>query len=197
MPGSRIGAAWRCCSRSSRTTRRQATTPGARRARPPSRAAPVRPSPSGRIVIARSDPVARASVPPPQVGTAWIALIAAAAIALHLLLRFAVGATPWVSAVPLYAALLGGGVPLLRTLGREILALELGADVLAGLSIVTAMALGEYLVATIVVLMLSGGTALEQYATRRASAVLAALARRMPRTAHRLADAGLVEVAVD
>lgn len=33
--------------------------------------------------------------------------------------------------------------------------------------------------------MLSGGTALEEYATRRASAVLAALASRMPRTAHR------------
>jgi heavy metal translocating P-type ATPase len=35
------------------------------------------------------------------------------------------------------------------------------------------------------VLMLSGGTALEEYATRRASSVLGVLAKRMPRIAHR------------
>ncbi len=51
---------------------------------------------------------------------------------------------------------------------------EFGSDLLAGLSIVTSAVIGEYLAGSIVVLMLSGGTALEQYATRRASAVLGA-----------------------
>ena len=41
----------------------------------------------------------------------------------------------------------------------------------------TAILMGEYLVGAVVVLMLSGGTALEQYATRRASSVLNALAK--------------------
>jgi cation transport ATPase len=127
----------------------------------------------------------------------WIAFFSAGAIALHLMLRVAIATAPGLSAMPLYAALLVGGVPLLRKLGREIRAREIGADVLAGLSIVTAVILGDYLVATIIVLMLSGGTALEHYATRRTSAVLAALARRMPRTAHRRADTVLEDVAVD
>jgi hypothetical protein len=46
------------------------------------------------------------------------------------------------------------------------------SDLLAGLSIVTGVLLHEYLVASIVVLMLSGGTALEAYAPRHASALL-------------------------
>jgi cation transport ATPase len=42
--------------------------------------------------------------------------------------------------------------------------------------------------------MLSGGTALEQLASRRASSVLDALARRMPQVAHRKAATGLCDV---
>ena len=58
----------------------------------------------------------------------------------------------------------------------------------------TAILLGEYLVATIVVLMLSGGEALEEFATARASSVLDALARRMPSIAHRKQAGELVDV---
>ena len=71
-----------------------------------------------------------------------------------------------------------------------------GADWLAGISIVTAVLLGEYLVGAIVVLMLSGGTALEQYATRRASHVLEALAKRLPHIAHRVEAGQIREVAI-
>jgi heavy metal translocating P-type ATPase len=71
-----------------------------------------------------------------------------------------------------------------------------GADWLAGISIVTAVLLGEYLVGAIVVLMLSGGTALEHYATRRASNVLEALAKRLPHVAHRIEDGQIREVAI-
>jgi P-type E1-E2 ATPase len=41
-----------------------------------------------------------------------------------------------------------------------------------------------------VILMLSGGTALEQYATSRASSALRALAKRMPTVAHRVTETG-------
>ena len=71
---------------------------------------------------------------------------------------------------------------------------EFGSDLLAGLSIVTSVILGEYLAGTIVVLMLSGGEALEGYAIRRAASALDALARRMPTVAHRQADVGLIDV---
>jgi cation transport ATPase len=58
----------------------------------------------------------------------------------------------------------------------------------------SAIVLREYLVATIVVLMLSGGEALEEFATARAASVLDALARRMPSIAHRKEARGLVDV---
>ena len=46
--------------------------------------------------------------------------------------------------------------------------------------------------------MLSGGEALEEHATRRASSVLAALAKRMPQTAHlAAADGSLTDIAID
>jgi len=44
--------------------------------------------------------------------------------------------------------------------------------------------------------MLAGGEALERYALRSASSVLAALAKRMPSIAHRKTDAKIVDVAL-
>jgi hypothetical protein len=113
-------------------------------------------------------------------GTRIIAMITAAGIALHLFFRFAPIGARSLANVPLYVALVVGGLPLLVTLGRKLWAGEFGSDFLAAISIVTAVLLSEYLVASIVVLMLSGGSALEQVATRRASRVLDALAKRMP-----------------
>jgi heavy metal translocating P-type ATPase len=56
--------------------------------------------------------------------------------------------------------------------------------------------MGELLVATIIVLMLSGGQALEGFATQRASSVLNALAHRMPNIAHRMVDGTTHDIAV-
>lgn len=118
----------------------------------------------------------------------YIAVLALASIVVSLAFH---------SNLPLYVTLVGGGLPLVAQLSKRLFAGEFGSDLLAGLSIVTAVLLGEYLVASIVVLMLSGGTALEDYATRRASAVLNALANRMPRIAHRRTASGLIDVSLD
>jgi heavy metal translocating P-type ATPase len=123
-----------------------------------------------------------------------IALLAIIGISIHLLLRFAFHTTPRVSLAPLYAVLLLGGLPLLIALGRRLVAREFGSDILAGISILTSVLQGEYLVGSIVVLMLSGGTALEEFASRRASSVLDTLARRMPQTTHRQVGAQTVDV---
>ncbi|HLK05995.1 MAG TPA: heavy metal translocating P-type ATPase [Candidatus Acidoferrum sp.] len=128
--------------------------------------------------------------------TKFVAVATTVAIGVHLFLRFAAGAPAfWVNA-PLFVALLLGGAPLVFVLVRNLLAGEFGSDFLAGVSIVTAVVLREYLVAAIVVLMLSGGAALETFATRRASRVLEALANRMPSIAHRKIGSGLASVAV-
>lgn len=96
----------------------------------------------------------------------------------------------------LWVAIAGSSVPLFIELFQQVLKANFSVDILALLSIVTSMILGQYWVAAIVVLMLSGGRALEAYATNRASSVLSALARRMPQTAHR-ADKSFSEISID
>jgi heavy metal translocating P-type ATPase len=123
-----------------------------------------------------------------------IAAGAVAAIAVHLVLRVA---APAYAAIPLYAALIGGGAPLLLDLVRDVARLEFGSDLLAGISIVTAAILGEHLAGTLVVLMLSGGGALEAMATARASSVLDALAGRMPALAHRKRAGAMEDVPLE
>src|SRR5450631_685616 len=83
-------------------------------------------------------------------------------------------------------------LPLLIESVREVLKLNFSVDILAVLSIVTALVLRQYWVAAIVILMLSGGKTLEEIATRRASSVLGALAKRMPQIAHRMQSDGSV-----
>ena len=129
---------------------------------------------------------------PPQ--ETLIAALTLLAILLHLLFRFALHLPPLQTNLPLFAALLVGGIPLLWELAQKLWKREFGSDLLAGVSIITAILLREYLVAAIVVLMLSGGEALESYATARASSVLDALARRMPSVAHRNEGSGMVDV---
>jgi heavy metal translocating P-type ATPase len=133
--------------------------------------------------------------------TTVIAALSIAAILLHLVLRFGFHATPRTNQTPLLATLVLGGLPLLYDLLRKLLKREFGSDLLGGISIITSILLGEYLAGSIIVLMLSGGEALESYALRSASSVLAALAKRMPSIAHRkrateMLDVTLAEIAV-
>ena len=142
--------------------------------------------------------------PPPRPGyspsTFWqrkttiIAVFSIGAIVVHLVLRFGFRAAPGTYQIPLLATLILGGLPLLYDLLRKLLKREFGSDLLGGISIVTSVLLGEYLAGSIIVLMLSGGEALENYALRSASSVLAALAKRMPSVAHRKRDSEIVDV---
>jgi heavy metal translocating P-type ATPase len=119
------------------------------------------------------------------------------AIASHLLLRYVTHAPLRTALAPLVVALLIGGTPLIFDLVKKLVKREFGSDLLAGVSILTAVTLGQYLVAAIVVLMLSGGTALEEFATARASSVLDSLARRMPGVAHRRVANGATDVKLE
>ena len=126
-----------------------------------------------------------------------IAVFAAAGIALHFILRFAQHIPAVASPLPLYAVLLVGGLPLGLDLIQKLKSREGGADLLAALSIAVAIVMRQPLVGAILVLMLSGGAALERFAARRASSVLQALARRMPRLAHRRNGGSLEDVGLD
>lgn len=99
--------------------------------------------------------------------------------------------------LPLVAVLLLGGVPQLYQMLLKISKGDFGADLLAGIAIVTAVCLDEYLAGSLVVLMLSGGAVLENYAIRKASSVLEALAKRMPAIAHRSQDDSLTDIGTE
>ncbi len=99
--------------------------------------------------------------------------------------------------LPLLAVLILCGLPLLYKMTVRVCQGDFGADLLAGLSIVTSLLLHEYLAGSLVVLMLSSGVALESYAVRKASSVLDALAKRMPSIAHRKLDDQLTDIATE
>lgn len=127
----------------------------------------------------------------------YIAFLAIAGIGVYLILRFALGFPLDLANWPLWIVLGLGGSPLVWDLLKKIYKRQFGSDLLAGISIVASVCLGEYLAGTLVVLMLSGGTALESFAVRRASSVLAALAKRMPNIAHRKSARGVVDITID
>ncbi len=87
--------------------------------------------------------------------------------------------------LPLLLVLVLGGLPLVLRIIRDFFQGDFGADLLAGISIISAIWLEEYLAGCLVVLMLASGVVLETYAVKKASSVLEALAKRMPSIAHK------------
>jgi heavy metal translocating P-type ATPase len=129
----------------------------------------------------------------------WQALLSLAvlvAIATHFILPASTQTD-----LPLLIVIIAGGVPLLLQIVAKMIKGDFGADFLALIALATAVWLGEYLAASLIVLMLAGGQTLETYAMRKASSVLAALAERMPSTAHRkkgeqIEDIALSDIAI-
>jgi heavy metal translocating P-type ATPase len=131
-----------------------------------------------------------------------IAVLAIAGIVAHVGLRFgSLSGQDFfgqpLSEWPLLAILLFGGVPLVVELLIKLGRRQFGSDLLAGMAIITSAFLGQYLAGALVVLMLSGGEALEAYAVRSASSVLEALAQRMPSVAHCEVENQVLDVPLD
>src|SRR5918912_745289 len=83
----------------------------------------------------------------------------------------------------------GGDLPAAR--GR------LSADLVATLAILASVLLQQPLVGLVIVLMQTGGEALERYAEGRASDAVRALEEAAPRTAHRVRDGRVEDVRAD
>jgi len=162
------------------------TSPGVTR---PAGQPPSQPISRGWLPRSPAELWARKSTP--------IAGLCIVAISASLILRYAFHSPPNTYLIPLWVTLIVGGLPFLYDLLLKLLKREFGSDLLGGISIITSLLLGEYLAGSIIVLMLSGGEALERYALRSASSVLSALAKRMPSIAHRKETAGIVDVGLD
>lgn len=95
--------------------------------------------------------------------------------------------------LPLLAVIIIGGIPLLFQIITKLRRGSIGADFLGAIELVAATLLDQYLAAILIIIMLSGGQALEAYAMRKASSVLRALSDRMPLKAHRKTANGTIE----
>lgn len=98
------------------------------------------------------------------------------------------------------AGLLVAGFPVVWRTVRDALRGHFATDVVASLSIVGALAFTEPVAGLVIVLMQTGGEALERFAERRASAAVRALEAAAPRIAHLLTsetDDLAEDVAVD
>lgn len=118
------------------------------------------------------------------------ALALAGILAGVLLLPLGGNAARWV----FLSVVIGGGLPLTWSTLRNILRGRFTVDLIATLAIVGAGLQGEYLAGALVVLMQSGGEALDDYGLRRANQSLERLLQRAPSTALRKEDGEYREV---
>jgi cation transport ATPase len=89
-----------------------------------------------------------------------------------------------------------GTIPLGVRMLTQVLKGRFGIDIIAMVAIVTSFFLGEYFAGTIIVLMLSGGEALEDYALKRSGAELSKLLSLAPTKGHIKKGETLQEVEV-
>ncbi len=99
--------------------------------------------------------------------------------------------------IPLLIGIVICGVPLIFQIGLKVVKGDLGADLLAAIAVITATYLGEYLAASLVLLMLASGQIFESYAVRKASSVLLALAKRMPSITHRRSGKDITDIPIN
>ena len=114
-----------------------------------------------------------------------------------------VASTPRIASVVWMIGLVITGAPVVWRTVRVALAKRFATDVIATLAIVTAVVLVQPVAGLVIVLMQTGGEALERFAEGRASAAVRALEEEAPRIAHRLAgdavprvDAGSEDITV-
>lgn len=101
---------------------------------------------------------------------------------------------PFVSHWLLFSGILLGGLPLLWDTLKHLRHREMSVDLIAMLAIIGSLLLQQYLAGTVIVLMMAGGIALEDFALRRARKSLSALANRAPRIAHAWRQEQLVNI---
>lgn len=126
-----------------------------------------------------------------------IPIFAVAMILIGTVEQYVFGAPPYAK-VLWEIGLIGAGFPVVWRTVRGAIQGKFAADVVASMSIVTAAIIGQPFAGLVIVLMQTGGEALERFAERRASAAVSELEKAAPRIAHLFTSTrGLVDVPVD
>ena len=95
------------------------------------------------------------------------------------------------------ATLIIGTVPLALRMARDIFKGKFGIDIIAIVAIGTSFFLSQYLAGTVILLMLSGGEALEEYALNRSSRELTKLLSMAPTMGHLKINGEIKEIAAE
>jgi heavy metal translocating P-type ATPase len=163
------------------------------------------------VIDRHDDPVARMSDPAPQperpsarggilTATLTTTLVrvgaAIACLAVGATVRFVGHDLPTADAIWRWGLGLLGSVVVLRT-ARGLVRGRFAADIVASFAIVVAFALDQSFAGLVIVVMQTGGEALEVVAEGRASRALRDLEKAAPRWAHRLRDDAVTDVTVD
>lgn len=90
-----------------------------------------------------------------------------------------------------------GALPLLYNLINDIRKGSFGVDLIAGVALVSTFLIGQYLAGVVVLLMLSGGHILEEYAMRRAKREMKALLSRTPEFVHIKTATGITDIRLE
>jgi heavy metal translocating P-type ATPase len=125
-----------------------------------------------------------------------VAVLAATGLAAGLVIQF-LFRDPVLARRVFFVTLALGGTPLVARTLWGMAHGRFAADVVAMLAIVGAVVFREPFAGAVIVLMQSGGEALEAYAMYRATASLEALLARAPKIAHRFSGAQLEDVTVE
>ncbi len=88
-------------------------------------------------------------------------------------------------------------LPEAREMIKTLMSGQVGVDIIALVAIGASLLLGQYVAAAVIVIMLTGGNALEEFAKNRARKELDSLLKRKPTIAHLLVDGEEKEVPVD
>ena len=93
----------------------------------------------------------------------------------------------------------GGIVSLSMFIGmiRTLKSGMYGVDILAITAIIATLAVGDYWASLMILIMLTGGESLEEYATRQASRELRSLLDNSPQIAHKVVNDTIVDLSVD
>jgi len=116
--------------------------------------------------------------------------LAALVVALILQLSGEQTAAHWLLAI----VSIGEVLPLLWDMWEDVRAGTYGIDILAATAIIASVVLGQYWAGIVVVVMLTGGEALEHYAGHRARSELDALLARAPQQAHVVRKGKMLDV---
>mgnify|MGYP000206244526 CR=1 FL=1 len=112
-------------------------------------------------------------------------LVAGTIAALLAVLILLLSGQPLIAQITASVYALGVAAYLAVGMVRRLMGGQWGIDILAVTAIVSTVLVGEFIASMIIVLMMAGGTALEDYAAGRAKKELTSLLERVPQTAHR------------